>query len=61
MVYGTGWVIFSGESTARFVVMVFALAVTLGLGYLKFVGGRRRARRRQRRERGGRLARRRGR
>jgi hypothetical protein len=40
MVYGTGWVIFSGESTARFVVMVFALAVTIGLGYLKFVSSR---------------------
>ncbi|MFA5844795.1 MAG: hypothetical protein WC971_08205 [Coriobacteriia bacterium] len=40
MVYGTGWVIFSGESTSRFFVMVFALAVTVGLGYVKFVRGR---------------------
>jgi hypothetical protein len=37
MLYGIGWVIFSGESTARFVVMAFALLVSLGLGYLKFV------------------------
>ena len=41
MVYGTGWVDLQRRSTARFLVMVFALAVTLGLGYLKFVGGRR--------------------
>jgi len=37
MVYGVGWVIFSGNSTARFVVILFALVVTLGLGYVKFV------------------------
>lgn len=41
MVYGVGWVIFSGNSTARFVVILFALAVTLGLGYVKFVRQRR--------------------
>jgi hypothetical protein len=40
MIYGVGWVIFSGESTARFIVIVFAFAVTLALGYLKFVRGR---------------------
>jgi type VI protein secretion system component VasK len=40
MLYGTGWVIFSGSSTARFLVILFALAVTIGLGYLKFVRGR---------------------
>ena len=40
MIYGTGWIIFAGESTGRFIVMVFALAVTLTLGYLKFVRGR---------------------
>ncbi len=40
MLYGAGWVIFSGNSTARFVVVVFALAVALGLGYLKFVRNR---------------------
>ena len=37
MLYGTGWVIFSGNSTARFVVIAFALVVAIGLGYLKFV------------------------
>jgi hypothetical protein len=40
MLYGTGWVVFSGSSTARFFVILFALAVTIGLGYLKFVRGR---------------------
>jgi hypothetical protein len=37
MLYGTGWVIFSGNSTARFIVIAFALVVSIGLGYLKFV------------------------
>jgi hypothetical protein len=37
MVYGVGWVIFSGSSVLRFVVMAFALAVAIGLGYVKFV------------------------
>jgi uncharacterized protein HemX len=37
MLYGIGWVIFSGNSTARFAVMAFALVVAIGLGYLKFV------------------------
>ena len=40
MLYGTGWVIFSGNSTARFVVVAFALLVAIGLGYLKFVRDR---------------------
>lgn len=40
MVYGAGWVIFSGTSAIRFVVVLFALVVTLGLGYLKFVRSR---------------------
>jgi uncharacterized protein HemX len=40
MLYGTGWVIFSGNSTARFVVVAFALVVAIGLGYLKFVRDR---------------------
>ncbi|MDY0087619.1 MAG: hypothetical protein RBS78_03605 [Coriobacteriia bacterium] len=40
MVYGVGYVLFSGESIARFAVIVFALAVTVALGYLKFVRGR---------------------
>jgi hypothetical protein len=37
MVYGAGWVVFSGHSIARFFVVLFALAVTVGLGWLKFV------------------------
>jgi hypothetical protein len=37
MLYGTGYVIFSGNSTARFVVIAFALLVAIGLGYVKFV------------------------
>jgi hypothetical protein len=40
MIYGVGWVIFSGNSVARFAVIAFALAVAIGLGYLKFVRGR---------------------
>lgn len=40
MIYGVGWIIFSGESVARFIVIVFALLVTLALGYLRFVRGR---------------------
>jgi len=40
MIYGVGWVLFSGNSTARFVVVLFALIVALGLGYLKFVRNR---------------------
>jgi len=41
MVYGVGWVIFSGNSRARFVVIAFALAVTVLLGWVKFVRGKR--------------------
>jgi hypothetical protein len=41
MVYGVGWVIFSGNSVARFWVISFALIVAIGLGYVKFVRGRR--------------------
>jgi hypothetical protein len=37
---GVGWVIFRGQPTARFVVIVFAFAITVGLGYLKFVRSR---------------------
>jgi len=37
MLYGTGWVIFSGSSIARFAVISFALVVSIGLGYVKFV------------------------
>ncbi|NLG10247.1 MAG: hypothetical protein GX562_01745 [Coriobacteriaceae bacterium] len=42
MVYGAGWAVFSGSSPIRLVVVTFALIVTIGLGYLKFVRGRRR-------------------
>jgi hypothetical protein len=41
MIYGVGWVIFSGNSVARFWVISFALIVAIGLGYMKFVRGRR--------------------
>lgn len=41
MLYGVGWVIVSGTSATRFIVMSFALLITLALGYLRFV--RRRA------------------
>jgi len=41
MLYGAGWVIFSGTGTARFVVILLAFAITIALGYLKFVRQRR--------------------
>jgi hypothetical protein len=34
---GVGWVIFSGNSVTRFVVVAFALAVAIALGWVKFV------------------------
>jgi hypothetical protein len=37
MLYGMGWTIASGTSNARFFVVLFALGVTIGLGYVKFV------------------------
>lgn len=37
MIYGTGWTFASGESQLRFWVTAFALFITLGLGYLRFV------------------------
>jgi len=43
MIYGVGWVIFSGSSVVRFAVMAFALVVAIGLGYAKFVRGRSKA------------------
>jgi len=43
MIYGVGWVVFSGNSVTRFAVMAFALAVAISLGYVKFVRGRARA------------------
>lgn len=45
MLYGAGWVIFSGNSAARFYVICFALIVSIGLGYAKFVRGRKRTER----------------
>jgi hypothetical protein len=41
MLYGVGWGLASGNSIARFLVLVAALVVSLVLGYLKFVRGRR--------------------
>ncbi|MBK7047707.1 MAG: hypothetical protein IPI48_02845 [bacterium] len=41
MVYGVGWIVATDTSVSRFVVMTVALAITLGLGYARFV--RRRA------------------
>ncbi len=40
MVYGVGWGLASGSSVTRFLVLVVALAISLVLGYLKFVRGR---------------------
>lgn len=43
MVYAVGMTVSSDRSVWRFVVAGAALAVTIGVGYLKFVRGRRRA------------------
>lgn len=40
MLYGVGWIIASDTSTMRFVIMTAALAITVGLGYVRFVRGR---------------------
>lgn len=37
MVYGVGWIIATDSSTLRFFVMTAALAITLALGYVRFV------------------------
>jgi len=37
MVYGVGWIIVTDTSKARFFVMTTALAITLALGYVRFV------------------------
>lgn len=37
MVYGVGWIVATDTSVTRFVVMTVALAITLGLGYVRFV------------------------
>ncbi len=36
MLYGTGWILASGDSQLRFWVMGFALLITLALGYVRF-------------------------
>lgn len=40
MLYGVGWIIATGTSYARFIVMAVALTITLGLGYARFVRSR---------------------
>ena len=37
MLYGVGWIAFTGTSITRFLVMTAALMVTLVLGYIRFV------------------------
>jgi len=37
MLYGIGWIAFTGTSVLRFVVMTIALGITLGLGWYRFV------------------------
>jgi Flp pilus assembly protein TadB len=37
MIYGVGWIIATDSSTLRFFVMTAALAITLALGYVRFV------------------------
>jgi hypothetical protein len=37
MLYGVGWIFTAGASITRFLVMTAALAITLGLGYIRFV------------------------
>jgi hypothetical protein len=37
MIYGVGWIVFTDTTVSRFVVMTVALAITLVLGYVRFV------------------------
>lgn len=37
MIYGVGWIAVTDTSMARFLVITAALAITLGLGYVRFV------------------------
>jgi len=37
MVYGVGWIVVSDTSLTRFLVLTVALAITLGLGFVRFV------------------------
>jgi hypothetical protein len=41
MLYGVGWIAFTGTSVLRFVVITIALLITVGLGYYRFVRGSR--------------------
>jgi hypothetical protein len=38
MLYGVGWIVAAETSVTRFLVMTAALVITLGLGYVRFVG-----------------------
>jgi hypothetical protein len=40
MIYGVGWIIATGTSVGRFLVIAAALGITLVLGYFRFVGRR---------------------
>jgi hypothetical protein len=40
MVYGVGWIVATDTSVSRFLVMTVALAITIALGYVRFVRGR---------------------
>jgi hypothetical protein len=37
MLYGVGWIAFTGTSILRFLVMTVALMIAVGLGYVRFV------------------------
>ncbi|HUP20505.1 MAG TPA: hypothetical protein VM778_11185 [Gemmatimonadota bacterium] len=39
MLYGVGWIVATGTAIPRFIVMTIALAITLVLGYVRFVRG----------------------
>jgi hypothetical protein len=40
MIYGVGWIVATDSSVARFIVITVALAITLVLGYSRFVRGK---------------------
>lgn len=40
IIYGTGWSFAGGDSRARFYVVLVALLLTVGIGYLRFIRGR---------------------
>lgn len=41
LIYGTGWSFAGGDSRARFYVVLFALLLSVGFGYLRFIRSRR--------------------